>query len=210
MALEFSHLSIHLFHAVAPSLHSAKVARAPQSLTPRNSPATCVGPQNVNDPDVTSKYTPQTPMTSTGSSPEALVFPPAGSSRISPFSTTAHATPTPHLPKLTKFLQNPPPQRNKMTRGESTQTKIHYKGSDDDFLVFVEDVDQYKQWLKGDTQGAQGTYDAAPKNVLYSEFGTDDDDEVIKKILKGGSMQTMEMPGRQGVTNESMSSMKTH
>ncbi|KAF5125981.1 SDO1-like protein C21C3.19 [Metarhizium anisopliae] len=133
-----------------------------------------------------------------------------------------------------------------MTRGESTQTKIHYKGDDDDFLVFVEDVDQYKQWLKGDTsiplaqfvssfkiflthrpprspsveeppadrpfcrQGAQGTYDAAPKNVLYSEFGTDDDDEVIKKILKGGSMQTMEMPGRQGVTNESMSSMKTH
>ncbi|KJK77827.1 hypothetical protein H634G_06794 [Metarhizium anisopliae BRIP 53293] len=106
-----------------------------------------------------------------------------------------------------------------MTRGESTQTKIHYKGSDDDFLVFVEDVDQYKQWMKGDTsiplaqfvsQGAQGTYDAAPKNVLYSEFGTDDDDEVIKKILKGGSMQTMEMPGRQGVTNESMSSMKTH
>lgn len=80
--LGISHLSIHLFHAVAPSLHSAKVARAHQSLTPRNSPATCVGPQNVNDPDVTSKYTPQTPMTSTGSYPQALVFPPAGSSRI--------------------------------------------------------------------------------------------------------------------------------
>ncbi|KAG8421745.1 hypothetical protein J3458_003594 [Metarhizium acridum] len=115
-----------------------------------------------------------------------------------------------------------------MTRGESTQTKVHYKGSIDDFLVFVEDVDQCNKWLKGDTsiplaqfvssfkiflthrQGAQGTYDAAPKNVLYSEFGTDDDDEVIKKILKDGAMQTMEMPGRQGVTNESMSSMKTH
>jgi hypothetical protein len=118
-----------------------------------------------------------------------------------------------------------------MTRGESTQSKVHYKGSSDDFLVFVEDQDQYKQWLKGDTsiplaqivssfkiflthrcvcrppcnsslrlvvltctrQGAQGTFDAAPKNVLYSEFGTDDDDEVIKRILKEGSMQTMEV-----------------
>ena len=38
-----------------------------------------------------------------------------------------------------------------MTRGESTQSKVHYKGSQDDFLVFVEDVDQYKAWLKGDT-----------------------------------------------------------
>ncbi|OAQ63384.1 ribosome maturation protein SBDS [Pochonia chlamydosporia 170] len=115
-----------------------------------------------------------------------------------------------------------------MTRGESTQSKVHYKGSIDDFLVFVEDPEQYKQWLKGDTsiplaqfvsafkiflthrQGAQGTYDAAPKNILYSEFGTDNEDEVIKKILKDGTMQTMEMPGRQGVTNDSMSPMKAH
>ncbi|KHN94140.1 Ribosome maturation protein SBDS [Metarhizium album ARSEF 1941] len=115
-----------------------------------------------------------------------------------------------------------------MTRGESTQTKVHYKGSTDDFLVFVEDVAQYREWLKGDTsiplaqfvssfkiflthrQGAQGTYDESPKSVLYSEFNTDDEDEVIKKILKEGTMQTIEMPARQGVTNDSMSSMKAH
>lgn len=33
-----------------------------------------------------------------------------------------------------------------MTRGESTQSKVHYKGKQEDFLVFVDDVDTYKKW----------------------------------------------------------------
>lgn len=33
-----------------------------------------------------------------------------------------------------------------MTRGESIQTKVHYKGSNDDFVVFVDDVDTYHKW----------------------------------------------------------------
>ncbi|KAK2593121.1 hypothetical protein QQS21_009170 [Conoideocrella luteorostrata] len=114
-----------------------------------------------------------------------------------------------------------------MTRGETTQSKVHLKGRNDDFLVFVDDVEQYQKWLKGDTsiplaqfvssfkiflthkQGTQGTYDTAPKATLAAEFDTEDENEVIKKILERGTMQTMEMPGRQGVTNDSMSSMKT-
>ncbi|KAG6039889.1 hypothetical protein E4U41_001847 [Claviceps citrina] len=114
-----------------------------------------------------------------------------------------------------------------MTRGETTQTKVHFQGRNDDFLVFVDDVDEYKKWLKGDTsiplaqfvssfkiflthkQGTQGTYDAAPKHILAAEFDTEDVDEAIKKILKDGTMQTMEMPARQGSTNDSMSSMRT-
>ncbi|QPG99374.1 hypothetical protein C2857_001618 [Epichloe festucae Fl1] len=113
-----------------------------------------------------------------------------------------------------------------MTRGEATQSKIHFQGRNDDFLIFVDDVEVYKKWLKGDTsiplaqfvssfkifhthkQGNQGTYDAAPKHILAAEFDTEDEDEVIKKILKEGSIHTMEMPARQGVTNDSMSSMK--
>lgn len=39
----------------------------------------------------------------------------------------------------------------KMTRGESVQSKVHYKGANDDFLVFIDDVEQYSKWLKGDT-----------------------------------------------------------
>lgn len=33
-----------------------------------------------------------------------------------------------------------------MTRGEATQIKVHYKGKNDDFLVFVDDSEEYKKW----------------------------------------------------------------
>ncbi|GAO15541.1 uncharacterized protein UV8b_02973 [Ustilaginoidea virens] len=113
-----------------------------------------------------------------------------------------------------------------MTRGESTRSKVHYKGNSDDFLVFVDDEASYKKWKLGDSsvpladfvaafqvfqthkQGSQGTYDTAPKNILHAEFGTDNTDDVITRILKHGSIQSMEMPGRQGPTNDSMSSMR--
>jgi hypothetical protein len=39
----------------------------------------------------------------------------------------------------------------------------------------------------------QGTYDAAAKGTLQSEFGTDVDDEVIKIILEKGTLQTSEV-----------------
>lgn len=31
-------------------------------------------------------------------------------------------------------------------KGAATQIKIHYKGSDDDYLVFVDDLETYKKW----------------------------------------------------------------
>ncbi|RFU72295.1 ribosome maturation sbds [Trichoderma arundinaceum] len=112
-----------------------------------------------------------------------------------------------------------------MTRGESTQSKIHYKGKQEDFLVFVDDVELYKKWLSDKSvplahftsaftvfvthrQGTQGTYDAASKMELSAEFDTDNTDDVIVRILEEGTLQYMEMPGRQGPTNESMSSMR--
>ena len=33
-----------------------------------------------------------------------------------------------------------------MARGEATQCKVHYKGSTDDFIVFVDDEAEYKKW----------------------------------------------------------------
>ncbi|PHH78713.1 hypothetical protein CDD82_2896 [Ophiocordyceps australis] len=114
-----------------------------------------------------------------------------------------------------------------MTRGETTQSKIHYKGKTDDFLVFVDDEATYKKWLCDRSvplahfissfkifcthkQGAQGTFDTASKSALAAEFEMEDEDEVIKTILQKGSMQTMEMPSRQGATNDSMGPMKAH
>jgi hypothetical protein len=33
-----------------------------------------------------------------------------------------------------------------MARGEATQSKVHYKGNLDDFIVFVDDLETYKKW----------------------------------------------------------------
>lgn len=33
-----------------------------------------------------------------------------------------------------------------MTRGEAVQSKVHYKGETDDFVVFVDDANMYKDW----------------------------------------------------------------
>ncbi|KAL2207271.1 DUF1960-domain-containing protein [Sarocladium strictum] len=114
-----------------------------------------------------------------------------------------------------------------MARGESTQTKVHYKKNEEDFLVFVDDVEAYKKFRDGDTtipmahfmsafkifttnkQGAQGMYDTAPKNVLSAAFDTEDEDSIIKEILQKGDFQTVDMPSRQGATNDSKSTMST-
>ncbi|KAM3566757.1 hypothetical protein ARSEF4850_000291 [Beauveria asiatica] len=111
-----------------------------------------------------------------------------------------------------------------MTRGETVQTKCHYKGHSDDFIIFIDDVDTYNKW-KTDKQipmahfissfkifqtnkhGAQGQLDAAPNSILAAEFDTEKEDEVIKKILEKGNIQQSEMPARQGPKNDSMSSM---
>ena len=41
--------------------------------------------------------------------------------------------------------------------------------------------------------GAQGVLDTASKATLENEFGTSVDDEVVAKILEGGSVQTTEV-----------------
>jgi hypothetical protein len=36
-----------------------------------------------------------------------------------------------------------------MTRGDVTHVKVHYKGNDQDFVIFVDSVDDYQKW-RGD------------------------------------------------------------
>ena len=33
-----------------------------------------------------------------------------------------------------------------MARGEGSQVKVHFKGKDEDFIVFVDDVKSFKEW----------------------------------------------------------------
>ncbi|KAI7788922.1 shwachman-bodian-diamond syndrome protein [Diaporthe eres] len=114
-----------------------------------------------------------------------------------------------------------------MTKGGATQIKVHFKGQDDDFLVFVDDLETYKKWQEDKSvplahfvsafkifvthnQGAQGAYDSAPKGQLENEFGTSNEDDVIKAILEKGSVQESAMPERQGPKNDSKGAMVAH
>ncbi|KAK5074170.1 hypothetical protein LTR64_006684 [Lithohypha guttulata] len=112
-----------------------------------------------------------------------------------------------------------------MPRGQAGVTKVHYKGSTEDFIVFVESVEDYEKW-KGDRSvplaqvvdsfkifithkhGAQGQLDGASKQTLQNEFGSSKEEDAIIKILESGSMQQVENlpnhPGRSGDRNETM------
>ncbi|KAI5302218.1 hypothetical protein KEM56_000907 [Ascosphaera pollenicola] len=100
-----------------------------------------------------------------------------------------------------------------MVRGNIDVEKFFYKGSTDDFLVFVEDPKTVQQWKNDRSiplaqvvramqvfvthkQGAQGVYDQASRATLESEFGTHDVDGVITTILEKGSSQDMKTPSR--------------
>ncbi|KAH8889579.1 shwachman-Bodian-diamond syndrome protein [Thozetella sp. PMI_491] len=114
-----------------------------------------------------------------------------------------------------------------MARGEATQVKVHYKGKDEDFLVFVDNAKEHQDWLKDRSiplshvvssfkvfithkHGVQGTYDTASKATLENEFGTAVDEDVIKAILEKGSVQESQFAERQGVKNDTQGGLVAH
>lgn len=93
-----------------------------------------------------------------------------------------------------------------MPRGEGETVKVHYKGSDDDFIVMAESISAVNKWKEDKStalvdvvdsfdvfvthkQGAQGLLDRASKSSLENEFGTSNEDEIVKKILEKGEVQ---------------------
>ncbi|KAJ4297151.1 hypothetical protein N0V88_004069 [Collariella sp. IMI 366227] len=107
-----------------------------------------------------------------------------------------------------------------MTRGDVTRVKVHYKGADEDFVVFLDSVEDYQKWQSDKSvplaqvvssfkvftthkHGAQGMMEGASKGMLENEFGTDKEDEAVLKILEKGSLQEFEMAERQGRKNDS-------
>jgi ribosome maturation protein Sdo1 len=93
-----------------------------------------------------------------------------------------------------------------MPRGNKAQTKVLFKGEEEDFIVFVDSAEDLKKW-KGDRtiplaqviagfkvfvthkHGAQGVMDAASKATLENQFGTKNDEDAIIKILEKGEVQ---------------------
>lgn len=94
----------------------------------------------------------------------------------------------------------------------SSQERVFYKGNKEDFLVFLDDVDEYKRYIAGDTSipmsrfiakfdvyrnatgnGSEGILEIASQQNLNEEFGDfkSVEDEIIPKILKSGQLQNM-------------------
>lgn len=83
--------------------------------------------------------------------------------------------------------------------------KLFYKGTDNDFVIFVDDPSLYEKYKKGDTTiplidivsvfkvfinrqgGVDGILDEASKQDLTNNFKTSNANEVIKIILEKGS-----------------------
>jgi ribosome maturation protein Sdo1 len=93
-----------------------------------------------------------------------------------------------------------------MPRGEGERVKVHFKGSDDDFIVMAESVDAVNKWKEDKStplvdvvdsfdvfvthkQGTQGVMDRASKSSLENQFGTSNEDDVVKQILEKGEVQ---------------------
>ncbi|KAL0633611.1 hypothetical protein Q9L58_007501 [Maublancomyces gigas] len=105
-----------------------------------------------------------------------------------------------------------------MPRGNIQQCKVIFKGKNDDFIVFVESLEDVEKWKKdssiplaqvlngwkifySDKHGAQGILNEASKSHLENEFGTSAEEKIIEKILRSGSPQVSTASERQGVTN---------
>ncbi|EGS18790.1 uncharacterized protein CTHT_0054000 [Thermochaetoides thermophila DSM 1495] len=108
-----------------------------------------------------------------------------------------------------------------MPRGEANHIKVHYRGhGDEDFLVFVDNVEDYHKWLHDRSvplshvvssfkvftthkHSAQGLLEGASKAMLENEFGTAREDDAVQKILERGTIQEFGMAERQGRKNDS-------
>jgi len=115
-----------------------------------------------------------------------------------------------------------------MPKGGASTSKVHFKGENEDYIVFIDDQDSLKKYKEGDKSvpladvvqsfkifvthkhGAQGTYDGASNATLDNEFGTHEPEEVIKKILEKGTLQESEFQERSGSKNDSKGTLIGH
>ncbi|KAK3173727.1 hypothetical protein OEA41_007059 [Lepraria neglecta] len=114
-----------------------------------------------------------------------------------------------------------------MPRGNASQSKVHYQGKEEDFVIYIDDIESVQKW-KGDRSiplaqvvsgfkifvthkhGAQNAHDGASKSTLENEFGTSNEDDCMIKILENGDLQETETHERQGPKNDSMGSRQAH
>jgi ribosome maturation protein Sdo1 len=94
-----------------------------------------------------------------------------------------------------------------MTKGTNQEVKVHFKGSSDDYIIYVNDVESVQKWKEDKSipmvdvvnafqvfvthrQGAQGILDSASNADMDSEFGTHKVEDVVQQILEKGEVVT--------------------
>ncbi|MCJ1362322.1 hypothetical protein MMC16_001425 [Acarospora aff. strigata] len=114
-----------------------------------------------------------------------------------------------------------------MTRGNAVQSKVHYQGKEEDFVIFVDEPAAVQNWKNDKSiplaqvvsgfkifvthkHGAQGVLDSASKATLENEFGTNNEDECMMKILEQGAVQETENAERQAHKNETKGARQAH
>ncbi|KIW89819.1 uncharacterized protein Z519_09248 [Cladophialophora bantiana CBS 173.52] len=108
-----------------------------------------------------------------------------------------------------------------MARGEAKQTRIYFKGKENEFVVFVDNPEAVEKWKADQTtplvqvvkafeifvthkHGNQGQLLVASNALLDEEFGTNDQEEIIRVILGNGLLQEKWDAERQGSRNDSI------
>ena len=94
-----------------------------------------------------------------------------------------------------------------MARGaNSPQSRVHYKGKDEDFILLVDDLEAVRKWREDKTipmaqvvssfkvfvthgHGDQGILDAASNATLENEFGSHKEEDVAAIILEKGMLK---------------------
>ncbi|KAA8911699.1 hypothetical protein TRICI_003731 [Trichomonascus ciferrii] len=101
---------------------------------------------------------------------------------------------------------------------QSDQAVIFYHTDNEDFIVWASSKQDLERWRNDSSvplvevvqlfkvfctmkQGSQGVYHEASHSQLDNAFGTHDEDEVIKKILKEGDVQIKTLKGDEAQNN---------
>ncbi|KAI3403450.1 hypothetical protein KGF56_003734 [Candida oxycetoniae] len=106
--------------------------------------------------------------------------------------------------------------------------KLFYKGTDNDFVIFVDDANLFARYKKGDKTiplidivsifkvfinrqgGVDGILDEASKQDLNNNFGTSNIDQVIKIILdKGSDKSSSDFATQENSRNDSLGAGNT-
>ncbi|KAF2202532.1 DUF1960-domain-containing protein [Delitschia confertaspora ATCC 74209] len=105
-----------------------------------------------------------------------------------------------------------------MTRGTVQETKMHYKGAQDDYIIYLNNPEAVQNWKKDKSiplvdvvnafqvfcthqQGAQGILDTASNAQLSSEFGTHKVEDIILQILEKGEVIMNKGSSKEGDKN---------